>query len=174
MTDKEPRTPHPPPKPSGPPDRRALVEAYKDVVKSEADRRGPGGGARGKPQKRRTALLVTLAVVLLIAFFLKDQWLVSTQFPPESPEVREASLKLVTAKAARRIELFQASHGGALPEPVTLAGDLPIGMSYTPGGTGHYTLTMKEKGDSVTYNSIDSISTFVGNSYDVIRRRNQQ
>ncbi len=175
MTDKESRTPHPRPKPKPPgtSDRRALLEAYKDVVKSESDRRGPGGAARGKPPKRRTALLVTLAVVLLIAFFLRDEWLVSTKFPPETAEVREASLKLVTARQARRIELYQASHDGALPEPVTLAGDLSIGMSYTPTGTGHYILTMKEGEDSVTYSSTDSISTFVGNSYDIIRRRNK-
>ena len=174
MTDKEGRTPHPRPKPSGPPDRRALVEAYKDVVKSGADRFGPGGGAKGKPSKSRTPLLVTLAVVLVIAFLLRDQWLVTTTLPPETPEVREASLKLVTARAARRIELYQASHGGALPEPVTLAGDLSVGMSYTPTGTGHYILTMKEGKDSVSYNSTDSISTFVGNSYNVIRRRHQE
>jgi hypothetical protein len=172
MADKEPRTPRP--RPQGQPDRRALLEAYKDVVKSEAVRRGPGGRAKGKPETRRTALLITLAVVLLIAFFLRDQWLVSTQFPPESSELREASLKLVTAKSVRRIELYQASHGGALPEPVTLAGDLPRGMSYTPSGTGYYTLTMKEGKDSVVYNSTDSIRAFVGNSYDVIRHRHQQ
>jgi hypothetical protein len=170
MADKEPGTPRP--RPQGQPDRRALLEAYKDVVKSEADRAGPGAG-RSKRPRSRTPLLVTLAIVLLIAFFLRDQWLVTTQLPPETPELREASLKLVTAKSARRIELYQASHGGALPEPVTLAGDLPRGMSYTPSGTGFYTLTMKEGKDSVTYNSTDSITTFVGSSYDVIRRRNK-
>ena len=174
MTDKESRTPKPRPKPSGTSDRRALVEAYQDVVKSEAGKRGPGGAAADKPQKRRTALLVTLAIVLLVAFFLRDQWLVSTRLPPETPEVQEASLKLVTAKAARRIELYQASHAGALPEPVTLAGDLPKGMTYAPNGTGHYTLVMKEGKDSVTYNSTDSISFFVGNSYEVISRRNRK
>lgn len=173
MTDKEHRPPHPRPKPSGPPDRRALVEAYKDVVKSEADKRG-GKAATGQPEKRRTALLVTLAVVLMIAFLLRDQWLVTTALPQETPEIKEASLRLVTAREARRIELYQASHGGALPEPVTLAGDLSVGMSYTPTGTGHYILTMKEGEDSVTYSSTDSISTFLGNSYDVIRRRNRE
>jgi len=175
MPDKDPRTPHPRPKPSGASDRRALVEAYKDVVKAQSDRRPPrAGAAAGEGQGRRTVLLVTLAVVLVIAFLLRDQWLVSTKLPPETPPVREASLKLVTAKAARRIELYQASHGGALPEPVTLAGDLPTGMRYEPTGTGYYTLTMKEMEDSVTYNSTTPISTFVGNSYDIIRRRNQQ
>jgi hypothetical protein len=172
MTGRQPPKP-PRPSPSGRPDRRALLEAYKDVVKSEADKHGPGRAVAAGNQKRRTALLVTLAVVLVIAFLIRDQWLVSAKLPPETPEVREASLKLVTAKAARRIELYQASHAGALPEPVTLAGDLPTGMSYVPTGSGYYTLTMKEGKDSVTFNSNDSISAFVGNSYDVIRRRHQ-
>lgn len=144
------------------------------MVKSEADKRGPGRASARDPQQRRTTLLITLAVVLVIAFLTRDQWLVSARLPPESPELREASLKLVTAKAARRIELYQASHAGALPEPVTLAGDLPAGMKYEPTGTGYYTLKMTEGKDSVTYSSTDSISTFVGNSYDVIRRRHQQ
>jgi len=171
MAAQDPRKPAP--RPQGQPDRRALLEAYKDVVKAESARQGPPPIGDGKPPKSRTALLVTLAVVLLIAFFLRDEWLVSNRLPPESPEIREASLRLVTAKSARRIELYQASHGGALPEPVTLAGDLPRGMSYTPSGTGRYTLVMKEGNDSVVYSSIDSISTFVGNSYDVIRHRNK-
>ena len=172
MSEKDPRTPPPKPRPQGQPDRRALLEAYKDVVKSEADKRGPGS-AKAAPPKSRTALLVTLAVILLIAFFLRDQWLVSTQLPPETPEVREASLRLVTAKAARRIELYQSSHAGALPDPVTLAGDLPRGMSYKADASGHYTLVMSEDKDSVVYKSTDSLADFIGDSYDVIRHRNK-
>jgi hypothetical protein len=172
MSEKDPKTPPPPPRPHGQPDRRALLEAFKDVVKSEADKQGPGA-ATARPPKSRTALLVTLAVVLLIAFFLRDQWLVSTSLPLETPEVREASLKLVTAKAARRIELYQHSHDGALPDPVTLAGDLPRGMRYQADASGHYTLVMSEDRDSVVYQSSDSLAAFIGNSYDVIRKRSK-
>jgi len=173
MSDKKSGTPPPPPSASGQPDRRALLAAFKDVVKSEADRQGPRAAKAGQPPKSRTALLVTLAVVLLIAFFLRDQWLVSTQLPPQPPKITEATLRLVTGKAAKRIELYRSYHAGALPEPVTLAGDLPRGMSYQPAGDGHYTLTMTEGTDSVTYQSSESLSTFLGNSYDVIRRRNK-
>jgi len=173
MSEKDPKSPPPPPpRRQGQPDRRALLEAYKDVVKSEADKQGPGAVA-ARPPKSRTALLITLAVVLLIAFFLRDQWLVSTQLPPETPELREASLRLVTAKAARRIELYQSSHAGALPDPVALAGDLPHGMSYRADGSGHYTLVMSEDRDSVVYQSTDSLRAFIGNSYDVIRKRSK-
>ena len=164
--------PKPPPAATpGRPDRRALVDAYRDLVKSEAERKAAGPEGRGGGGRRRQYLSLTLAALLVVAFVLRDQWLVSNYVPVQTPEVTEASMRMIVWKEARRIQLYQAAHEDALPDSATVAQGIISGVVFHPLGSGHYTLALQDKAHTVTYDSGDSLAKFLGNSYELIKRR---
>jgi len=157
------------PPPDGKNDRSALLSAYKDVVQSEA-MRGKQVDAPGKSGRGRVLFLAIISVGLVIALVFHDRWLDPIRVTPESREIREASLRLVMARQIHGIETWRAAHGGALPDSATAAGVTLSPFPYEVRN-GVYTITGKNGDILVTYNSKDSLPTFLGNSYEVVRQR---
>jgi hypothetical protein len=161
------------PPPDGNNDRRALLSAYKDVVQSEA-LRGKSVAAAGGTTSSRTILMMLATLGLTVALVLHDRWLDPIKVPPESREVREASLRLVMARQIHGIDAWRSAHGGALPDSATAAKTTLSPFRYEVVGAGWYRLTGKNGDITVTYSSTDSLSAFLGSSYEVVRHRGKQ
>ncbi|HTO73206.1 MAG TPA: hypothetical protein VMJ30_05275 [Gemmatimonadales bacterium] len=117
--------------------------------------------------------MVVISVLLAAALVLHRLWLDPVSVPPESREIREASLRLAMARQIHGIEAWRAAHGGALPDSAAAAATSLSPFDYQVQG-GSYTLSGSNGDIKVTYRSTDSLATFLGNSYEVVRQRGKQ
>ena len=175
-----PSGPQKPPRPSAgaapsqPHDRRALLEAFQDVVRSEAEKKAAGPSAPEAPPSRAPFWVVSLllAAGLTALLLLQPPWLFTSP-PPESRAMQEASLRVQMFVEIDRLERFRTQTGRA-PASATEAG-LGAGsdLSYeaTPSG---YRLTGRNGPVTLTYNSGTPPAEFLGNAYQVVRARGGQ
>jgi hypothetical protein len=161
------KTPAPP---SETPDRRALLQAYQDVVRSEKEKRGHPALSEGPPGPRYHVLIPLLLMLagLSAALVLRPAWLFT---PPlvESPAIRDATLRVLMYLQIDRIERFRAAKG-RLPASLDEAGGDTTAVHYAPGTSG-YLLTGNAKGGTLTYDSRIPPKVFLGNSYHLIQNR---
>jgi hypothetical protein len=155
--------------PKDPNDRRALLSAYKDVLESEKNRGKTEGGA-SQGLSPRVLVLLGLTVVMVVGLANHDRWLDPVKLPEESRSIREASLRLVMSHEIHGIEAWRQAHGGALPDSATAARTTLSPFKYEVAN-GQYQLTGSSAGITVTYQSTESLSTFLGQSYDIVRNR---
>ncbi len=157
--------------PSGPPDRRALLEAFQDVVKSERDKRG--GELRAVPASRPVFLFVMglLLVALTAVLVSQPRWLFPGP-PEETPALREASLRVRMYVEIERIEQFRAANG-RYPASLLEAGGDTTALTYNTGPTG-YSLTGQNRGATATFAAGSNPREFLGNSYQLIAQRRQR
>jgi hypothetical protein len=160
----------PPTPPSAAHDRQALLKAYQDVVKDEHDRGSHGLPVPDLPSSRAPFWIVTLTTVAVATALLVGQpaWLFP-RAPKEPPVLEEASLRVRMYIEIERIEQFRATQG-RLPSSLLEAKGDTTGLQYATGGEG-YSLTGRNAGIALTYTSSQAPREFVGNSYDLIRRR---
>jgi hypothetical protein len=162
---------HPPTtnQPGGQPDRRALLQAFKDVVKSEQDKKD---GAPKETQKSSTYLIVmSLLLVASVGVLLgRPAWLFPRP-PVESPEIRDASLRIRMYVEIERIEQFKAANG-RYPATLIEAGGDSTGLTYTTGPSG-YTLSGRNGEITATFAAGSNPREFLGDSYQAIARRRQ-
>jgi len=166
-----------PPKPTSPlphpgePDRRALVQAFQDVVRSEQEKRessshpAPPEAPAGRPF---WIVMFLLSVTLGAILAMQPGWLFTTPVP-ETNQLQEASLRLRMFEEVDRINRFEQSQG-RLPATLAEAGGDSTNLQYAPGAAG-YSLSGRNGGQSLTYTSDVSPETFLGNSYQIIRQR---
>ena len=170
---------HPPhsPRPAstgsaGGPDRRALIQAYQDLVKSESERKLHEGHDSPAPPRRQTFSLIMLAVslVTLAVLVIQPAWLFT---PPleESREYQEAGLRVGMYREIQRIEEYRQANG-RLPASLTEARADTTGLTYQVQGQD-YSLTGRSGGIEISYSSTMPPAEFVGASYDLIRGRNE-
>jgi hypothetical protein len=154
--------------------RRQLVGAFQDVVKAETARKVAQAKAPVPPRTHWSVLALSAVAIVFGGYLLiaRPAWFIAPPPPPiaQSPEVAEASLRLGMGREAERVEAFRRKNG-RLPQTLKEAGGGRMGLQYSPMGTGRYTISGTDAGIALTYDSIDSISTFVGNSYQLILRR---
>jgi len=149
-------------------DRSELVEAYKDLLHSEKARLS-GAGDDTPPVRRPFWWVMFLLLVGSVgSLLLKPEWF----FPPapkETPQIQEASLRLMVYREILRVEAFRKAQG-RLPGTLNEAGGGDTGVQYSAQGDG-YSLSASSDGRSVVYQSTTPPNAFLGNSYDEIRRR---
>ena len=159
-----------PPPPS--PEKRALIDAYQDVLKADAERRDLDHRPT-RPTRTRPFAWVALVLALVgagVIWFAHPDWLGLAPAPAEPPAVREASLRLAVALEAQRVIRYQREHG-RLPATLAEAGAVMPGVSYQPSREGIFELNAADADIAVIYRSTGSLRAFVGNSYDVVRGR---
>lgn len=166
---------HPPPTSPGgsggppSPEKRALLEAYDEALKSRPTDARPRGPRRG-PHPATWLSLLVLAGVLGYLWMARPDWVFHRGMPAQSAAVREASLRLAMALQYQRIARFQDS-AGHLPARLADTG-IPVGnLTYTPTQFGEFVLEGADSELHLTLRSGDSVAAFVGNSYDVLSRR---
>ncbi len=153
------------------PEKRALIDAYDQALKSAAERRAEEAAIRPHRRVRPFAwLLLALAVVVIGAIaVVQPPWVPWADRFDAKPEVEDASLRLAIGLEAQRIVRFRRVHG-ALPERIEETG-VPIpGIEYVKNGDS-YLLRGTHGAAALTYRSTDSLRAFVGHSYDVLLRR---
>ena len=180
MTPEKPGQ-HPPrpatrePADSSSPDRRALVEAYENLVRDEKTKREAaahpsGATALETSQKLFWAMAAVTIVAGSMILMSRPAWFFGPPAAVESPRVREASLRLAIAREAVRVERYRKATG-ALPSSLEQAGAGPTGLVYTRAGSESFTLAGTAGTIHLTYRSIDTLATFLGDSPEIIRHR---
>lgn len=163
-------TPASPGNPS--PEKRALIAAYEEAVKSGSER-----AAVTAPPRRRRGLhpVATLALVVLVGVLAwlavaQPDWIFHRGMPPQSPAVREASLRLAMALQYQRIERFRDS-AGRLPAQLAETGPSLGNLTYTTTQFGGFVLEGADSEFHLTLRSGDSLRAFVGKSYETLDQR---
>lgn len=159
------------------PEKKALLAAFDIVLKTAAEEREMehlAAEARRRSRGVSRLLLVVCAVVLtFVAVYLyveRPEWAFSAPTLPESPAVREASLRISVANAVQHIERFRQQRKGQLPVTLEQAGANGAEINYQRTAAG-YQLEGEDEGIRVSFTSGESLMRFIGNSFEVIARR---
>jgi hypothetical protein len=158
--------------------KKALLDAFDTVIKTQADEREAElRAAEARRRARawsRPLVLISAAIVLFTAAYLwieRPEWVFPTPPAPESVAVVEAGLRITIANAAQHVERFR-QRSGRLPESLEEAGAHPLGLQYTVSGSD-YRLEGERDGRQVSFASGEPLLAFLGNSFQVISRRDQ-
>jgi hypothetical protein len=166
----------PPPNAAASPEKKALLAAFDTVLKTAAEEREIERLAAEARRRNRGAsrlLLVVCAVVLtFVSVYLyveRPEWAFAAPSRPESPVVRQASLRISVANAAQHIERYRQQRG-QLPVTLEQAGANGAGISYQRTAAG-YQLEGEAEDVRVSFTSGQSLTQFVGKSFEIIDRR---
>lgn len=133
---KEP-PPEPLPPPVGKVDRRALLEAYQEVIRTTKDK--PAVRRETGPDRRPYWLTAGLLIAALSALLVfQPRWMFNRP-PDEPPNLKEASLRVRMYLEIDRIERFKQAKG-KLPANLPEAGGDSVGMVFEPRGSARSTL----------------------------------
>jgi hypothetical protein len=162
--------------PTAPESKKALLNAFDTVLKTQAQEREAEREAAARRVRRFSRpLLVICAVTVLFAgaylYVEQPEWVFPVPPTPESLAVREASLRISMANAAQHVERYR-ERIGRLPSTLEDAGAHPDGFRYLPAGTS-YRLEADPDGTGLklSFESGQSMAAFVGKSFEVIARR---
>ena len=165
-----------PPNAAASPEKKALLEAFDTVIKTAAEERERERlAAQARRRNRgvsRLLLVLCTVIVSFVSVYLyleRPEWIFPVASPPESPAVRQASLRISVANAAQHIERYRQQRG-QLPVTLEQAGANGAGISYQRTAAG-YQLEGQDEGIRVSFTSGESLTRFVGNSFEVIARR---
>jgi hypothetical protein len=158
------------------PAKKALLDAFDTVIKTQADEReAESRAAEARRRARawsRPLVLICAAIVLLTGVYLwieRPEWVFPAPPAPESVAAEEAGLRITIANAAQHVERFR-QRNARLPESLEEAGAHPLGLRYTVSGSD-YRLEGERDGLLVTFASGQPLRAFLGNSFQVISRR---
>ena len=158
------------------PEKKALLAAFDTVLQTAAEEREIerlAAEARRRSRGASRLLLVVCAVVLTFAsvylYVERPEWVFPVPAAPESAAVREASLRISVANAAQHIERYRQQRG-QFPTTLEQAGATGAGISYERTAAG-YQLEGEDEGVRVSFTSGESLTRFVGKSFEVIARR---
>jgi hypothetical protein len=156
--------------------KKALLEAFDTVIKTQAEEREAelrAAELRRQAQAwSRPLVLICVAIVLFTAAYLwieRPEWVFPVPLAPESVAVEEAGLRITIANAVQHLERFR-QRNGHLPESLEEAGAHPLGLRYTVTGA-EYRLEGERNGRLVVFTSGEPLPAFLGNSFKVISRR---
>ena len=158
------------------PEKQALIEAYEKVLVADAEKREKEAATRPAVAPRRrmhpVAILSLLVLVAVGAWvgLARPSWIFERGAPAEPVSMQEASLRLAMAMQFQRIERFR-SQSGRLPTTIDEAGPPMPGVRYQARHPDGFTLTGTNGVVTLTLQSTESVSAFVGNSYELIQGR---
>lgn len=161
----------PPPQPVPPPvgkvDRRALLQAYQEVLRTTKER--PSLKSIVTPDRRPFWMAVGLTIAALAALLIVQPAWMFDRPPAEPPQLREASLRVRMYVEIDRLERFRQAKG-RWPTTLQEAGGDTLGLSFDRRGGG-YILSGHNGPIELRYSSGSSPEGFLGNSYQLIRGR---
>lgn len=157
--------------------KKALLEAFDSVLRTQAEEREAeqrAAEARRRARARSRPLMWTcLAIVMFVAGYLwveQPDWVFPSRAPVESGELKEASLRIGMANAAQHVERYR-QRTGRLPASLSEAGAHGQNLSYQVIGTGAWQLIGRNGAAPLTLTSTESLTKFLGNSFEIITRR---
>ena len=156
--------------------KKALLEAFDTVLKTAAEERElQRAAAEARRRNRglsRLLMVICTTIVVFVAVYLyveRPAWAFPTPSAPESTAVRQASLRISVANAVQHVERYRQQHG-TLPVTLEQSGANGAGLSFHPTTAG-YQVVGEDEGVRVAYTSGESLTRFIGNSFEVIARR---
>jgi len=175
MTHEAASQPRTPPTSPATPEKRALLEAFDTVLKSQVDDAERSAAERAKRARgaARALLLSCAMAMVLVGTYLwveRPEWV----FPPipaaESFAVKDASLRIAMANAAQHIERYR-QRGGRLPVTLASAGVYSQGIEYRLTDREHYQLTGENGDVRLALRSDESVPEFLKSSFQILARR---
>jgi hypothetical protein len=162
------------PVPSGD-QKEELLRAAQAALEDQKARAATRPGREASRAMRRGLLLVSLLLFGASVYLLaaRPAWFFTPPPPTEPVAIREASLRLMLVREARRVEDFRRERG-SLPASLAEAGSGVTGVSYAPHPDGTFSLSAVLGRDTLRLHSTDSTAAFLGESLRTITRRTQQ
>ena len=162
------------------PEKKALLEAFDTVLKTQADEREAERRAeearRAARARSRPVLWACAAIVLFVGAYLwieQPDWAFPNKPLPESAAVKDAGLRIGMANAAQHIERYR-QRNGRLPATLLESGAHGAGFTYERGATGTGWKLVAQNGPvRLTLTSSEPLPRFLGNSFEVISRRSR-
>lgn len=161
------------------PEKKALLEAFDTVLKRQAEEREAERHAAESKRlaagRIRPIFWVAATMILFLSAYLwveKPGWLFPAPIAPESTAIKEASTRIGVANAAQHVERFR-QRTGRLPTTLHEAGAQAEGVSYQRTGADTWRIEGTNGQVRVSLGSTESLSKFLGNSFEVISRRHQ-
>lgn len=166
------------PAPGAPtPEKQALIDAFDQVIKADAEQRGKTADRRRgeKWVLHPVAVLALFVLVATVAYIgiARPPWLFERGMPPENAALQDASLRLGMAMQYQRVDRYRQANG-RLPQSLDEVGAPMQGISYERVGADQFVLRGRNGAVSLTLRSTDPVREFVANSYTVIQRRGQR
>ena len=152
--------------------KQELVEAYRQVINAEVEKRQKVKAERNappKPQYGRLAMAILMPVTAVWMWVAPQPWL---DEKPQQPSrgVMEASLRLTMYLEAQRLEQFKTD-SGYYPDKLSRIGYVPEGLTYKLVGPTRYLLRGVNGPVSVGLESGTVLATFLGGSLDTLNFR---
>jgi hypothetical protein len=156
--------------------KKALLEAFDTVLRTAAEERelerlAAEARRRGRGVSRLLIVLCTTILVFIGVYLSveRPEWAFPAPVTPESAAVRQASLRISVANAVQHLERYRQQHG-KLPATLEQAGATGAGITYQPTAEG-YEVAGEADGVRVAYTAGQSLTKFIGNSFELISRR---
>jgi hypothetical protein len=158
------------------PEKKALLDAFDTVIKSQADereaQRQADNARRIARARSRPVMWGGAAIILFIGAYLwveQPDWAFPNKPVVESDALKEAGLRIGMANAAQHLERYR-HRNGRLPVSLDDAGAHGDGLGYEPSATG-WRLVGRNGPIRLTLSSADPLPKFLGNSFEVLSRR---
>ena len=145
------------------------ADLVSDVLQ-DAARRAEARTRKPEPvgRNRQRVAAVSLPLAGAFSFYLwfgGPAWVTPTMPDPISAEAAEAGLRVAMFFEARKIEDFRLE-SGRLPDSMEEMGSAPEEMTYSVVDARTYQLVGESRGVTLTFNSDQSITQFVGDALD--------
>ena len=145
------------------------ADLVSDVLE-DAARRAEARSKKPEPVGRNRQRIAAVSLPLAGAFsfylwFGSPAWVTPTMPDPVSAEAAEAGLRVAMFFEARKIEDFRLE-SGRLPDSMEELGSAPEEMTYSVVDARTYQLIGQSRGVTLTFNSDQTITQFVGDALD--------
>lgn len=153
------------------PNKQALLEAFDDVLKADAERRAEVVEAPG-PTRRSASPIVLVglfAIVAMVAaiFVSRPAWLGFPDEYVETPVIKDASLRLAMYQARQRVEQYRVANG-SLPPTLVAAGVSDPALRMTVVSGSRYVIEGGSDSARLALRSDEPVRPFLGDAFEVV------
>ena len=159
------------------PEKKALLEAFDTVIRSQADERDAqrreAEARRAARARSRPVMWACAVIVLFLSAYLwveQPDWAFPNKPLAESDAVKDAGLRIGMANAAQHLERYR-QRNGRLPMTLGEAGAHADGLTYERTTGTAWRLVGQNGSARLTLTSTEPLSKFLGKSFEVISRR---
>jgi outer membrane receptor protein involved in Fe transport len=159
------------------PQKKALLDAFDTVLRTaveerELERLAADARRRNRGISRLLLVVCTTVIIFVLVYLYveRPEWAFPAPTAPESTAVRQASLRITIANAVQHVERYRQQRG-ALPSTLEQAGANGAGLIFNTTSDGGYRVLGDGDGVQIMFSSGESLTRFIGNSFEVISRR---